>query len=166
MDNDKRVTEAVAGYRELATQLVAQWGDLASGIADKIDQDKYDARAMLDAWADTTRLSAKTSYLMWNEAMEAAATLSTRPGERHEVDSPPFESPLPGATLAVQGPLVGQQSKCGLTATVHPDKLGDNETTFTLHADATGCAGDTYVGTVLATRGGETQTVPVIMPVE
>ena len=49
---------------------------------------------------------------------------------------------------------------------MHPEQLGDNETTFTLHADATGCAGDTYIGIVLASRGGESQSVPVVMPVE
>ena len=166
MDNDTRVTKAVAGYGELATELATKWGDLASAIAKKIDADEYDGKAMFDAWAKATRLSVETSFLMWNEAVEAATTLSRRPGERYEVDSDPFESPLPGATLAVKNPLVGQASKGLLIAEVNPDKLGDGETTFTLHADATGCEGDTYKGTVLASRGDETQPKKVFIVVE
>lgn len=167
MDNDdNRMTLAVNGYRELAEELATKWGDLASGIAAKIDAGEYDGKAMFDAWAKSTRLSVETNYLMWNEAMEAAAILSRRPGERHEVDSDPFESPLPGATLTMEGPLVGQDEKGILTAVVRPEKLEDDEATFTLHADATGCEGDTYLGTVLASRGGEAESVPVHIVVD
>ena len=165
-DNDSRVTEAVDGYRQLATQLVTQWGNLASGIAAKIDQDEYDGKAVVDAWAETARLSMKTSYLMWNEVVEAAATLSFRPGERYVAHSDPFQSPLPGATLAVDGPLVGQQSKGILIARVDQPELADGERTFSLHADATDCEGDTYKGTVLASRGGKTLPVKVFIVVE
>ena len=70
------------GYRVLADELVTKWDDLASSIAAKIDDDEYDGKAMLDAWAETTRLSAETSYLMWSEAMDAAATLSGRQYDR------------------------------------------------------------------------------------
>jgi hypothetical protein len=61
---------------------------------------------------------------------------------------------------------VGQQSQGVLTATVDPAKLADGETTFFLHADATDCEGDTYKGTVLASRGGETRPVRVFIVVE
>jgi hypothetical protein len=165
-DNDTRVTKAVAGYRELATELATKWGDLASAIAEKIDADEYDGEAMFDAWAKATRLSVTTSYLVWNEAVEAAATLSRRPGERYETSSDPFESPMPGATLEVDGPLVGQESQGVLTATVDPSELEDGKTTFILHADATGCEGDTYKGTVLASRGGETRPKKVFIVIE
>ena len=166
MDNDTPVTKAVAGYRELATELATMWGDLASAIAKKIDADEYDGKAMFDAWAKATRLSVKTSYLMWNEAMEAATTLSPRTGERYKLPSDPFQSPIPGATLAVDGPLVGQESKGVLTETVDPLKLADGDRTFVLHADVTDCEGDTYKGTVLASRGDETQRVRVFIVVD
>ena len=166
MDNDTPVTKAVAGYRELAAELATKWGDLASAIATKIDNDQYDGKAMFDAWAKAARLSVETSYLMWNEAMEAAATLSPRPGGRYTLPSDPFQSPMPGATLEVDGQLVGQQSQGVLTATVDPAQLADGETTFVLHADATDCEGDTYKGTVLASRGDETRPVKVFIVVE
>jgi hypothetical protein len=160
------VTKAVAGYRELATELATKWGDLASTIAAKIDADEYDGKEMFDAWAKATRLSVTTSYLLWNEAVEAAASLSRRPGERYEISSDPFQSPMPGAMLEVDGPLVGQQSKGVLTAKVDPPKLADGATTFSLHADATDCEADTYKGTVLASRGDETRPKKVFIVVE
>ena len=166
MDNDTPVTKAVTGYRELATELATKWGDLASVIATKIDADEYDGKAMFNAWAKATRLSVETSYLMWNEVMESAKTLSPRSGERYELPSDPFESPMPGATLEVDGPLVGQESQGVLTATVDPPKLPDGETTFVLHANATDCEGDTYKGRVLASRGGETRPVRVFIVVD
>jgi hypothetical protein len=166
MDNDTPVTKAVAGYRELATELATKWGDLASIIATKIDADEYDSKAMFDAWAKATRLSVETSYLMLNEAVEAATTLSRRPSEGYKLPSDPFQSPMPGATLEIEGPLVGQQSQGVLTATVDPAKLADGETTFILHADATDCEADTYKGTVLASRGGEIRPVRVFIVVD
>src|SRR4051794_21561127 len=166
MDNEARVTKAVAGYRELATELATKWGDLASTIAAKIDSDEYDGKAMFDAWAKATRLSVETNYLMWNEAAEAAATLSFRPGQRHEIPSDPFESPLPGATLKVDGPLVGQASGGVLIAEVDPSQLPEGKTTFILRANVTDCEGDTYKGTVLASSGGETKPVKVFIVVE
>jgi hypothetical protein len=165
-ENDTRVTEAVAGYRKLATDLVAEWGDLASSIADKIDEDAYDGKAMRDAWLEAARLSVWTTYLMWNEAADAVAALSYRPGERYHLSSDPFESPLAGATLTVNGPLVGQQSRGMLIAKVDPSKLEAGEKTFTLYADVTGSDGDTYLGTVLAARGRESESVPVFITVE
>jgi hypothetical protein len=166
MSSDTRMTDAINGYRVLAQDLVTEWSELASSIAAKIDAEKYDGKAMFDAWAEVTRLSVRTSYLMWSEALDAAAILSSRPGEPNEVESDPFESPLPGATLAVKGPLVGKDTKDVLVATVHPEKLGDGERTFTLQADAAKCkGGDTYLGTVLASRGNETKPVEVFIPV-
>jgi hypothetical protein len=165
-DDDTRVTEVVAGYRLLATELATMWGDLASSIATKMDDDEYDGKAMVDVWAETVRLSAHSSYLMWNEAVEAAATLSFRPGERYMAHSDPFQSPLPSATLRVDGPLVGQQSKGTLIARVDQPQLADGETTFGLHADATDCEADTYKGTVLASLGDKTLPVKVFIVVE
>jgi hypothetical protein len=166
MSSDTRMTDAINGYRVLAQDLVTEWSDLASRMAAKIDAEKYDGKAMFDAWAEATRLSVRTSYLMWNEALDAAAILASRPDEPNEVESDPFESPLPGATLAVKGRLVGRDSKDTLVAKVHPEKLGDRETTFTLLADATKCeGGDIYLGTVLASRGGETKPVEVFITV-
>ena len=164
MDSDTRMTEAVNGYRALADELATKWGDLASSIAAKIDADEYDGKAMLDAWAKSTRLYVETSYQMWSKALDAAAILSRRPGERHLVDSDPFESPLPGATLTVVEPLEGKSGV--LIAKVDPSKLPEDETTFILSADATGYESDKYKGKVLASRGGDTALKKVFIVVE
>jgi hypothetical protein len=165
MENDTRVRQVVASYRKLAEELATSWGDLAAGIAEKVDQDEYDGKAMLDAWNKTARLSLKTNYQLWDHALGAAAVLGRREGERYEVHSPTFHSPLPGATLTVQGELVGRQSRGALVATVDPQKLAEGATAFRLRADATSCGGDTYVGKVLASGGGEPEPVDVYIVV-
>jgi hypothetical protein len=159
------VRQVVAGYRMLAEELAASWGDLAAGIAESIDRDEYDSKAMLNAWNKTVRLSLKTNYMLWNQALGAAAVVGRAGGERYVVSSPTFDSPLPGATLTVQGELVGRQTKGRLVATVDPPELAEGATAFTLHADATDCEGDVYCGTVLASRGDEPQPVEVYVAV-
>ena len=165
MDNDTRMSDAVHGYRVLADELTKKWGELASGIADGIDADEYDGEAMLDAWAKAMRLSAETNFLIWSEAVDAATILSGRQYDPDLVESHEFESPLPGATLELDGPLVGDSKGEELYAYVRPRKLAEGQTTFTVYADATGFPGDAYVGTVLASRGGQTESVEVFIQV-
>jgi hypothetical protein len=149
----------------LAEELATNWGDLAAGIAEKIDRDEYDNKAMVDAWNKTMRLSLKTNYMLWSQALGAAAVVGRPEGERYVVPSPTFYSPLPGAALTVQGELVGRQTKGRLVATVDPPQLAAGATEFTLRADATNCEGDVYCGTVLASGGGEPQPVEVYVVV-
>jgi hypothetical protein len=158
---ETRMADAVESYRSLTTVLVTKWGDLASSIADEMDSGEYDGKAMFDAWAKTTRLTAETGVQMWAEALAAARILS---GEQYEPDkrhSDPCQSPLEGATLELEGPLVGLKTRKQLHAEVRPPTLEDGKTEFVVHADATGFPGDTYIGKVLASRGDQVARVDV-----
>src|SRR4051794_9730690 len=106
MADQGRMTNAVEGYRLLASDLADMWSDLASSVAAKVDADEYDADEMLRACARTARLSAQTGFLIWNEAMESARALSGRQSDRDPKESDEFYSPLPGATLDVNVLLI------------------------------------------------------------
>ena len=126
-----------------------------------MDGDEYDGKAMFDAWAKTARLTAETGVLMWAEAMAAARILSGEQYERDERDSDPRQSPLAGARLELEGPLVGHRTDKQLPAVVRPPKLGEGETTFVVHADTTYFPQDDYFGTVLASLDDQSARVDV-----
>jgi hypothetical protein len=149
------MADAVAGYRVLASELVTRWSDLASGVAAKIDSDQYDAKAATKAWADTATLSAETGLLLWFEALDALSILTGSQYDRYLVESDDFESPVPGATLELEGPLRRAGMVGILPAEADPQKLPDGQTTFKLRADATYHQGGTYVGRVLASTTGQ-----------
>jgi hypothetical protein len=159
--DDTRMRDAVESCREWTTDLVKKWDDLATSIARKIDHEKYDGEAMLDAWARTTRLTAETGVQMWAQALAVGRLLSGEQYERKKRDSDPFESPLSGATLELEGPLVGYETGQQMPADVDPGQLPEGQTTFVLHADTTDFPGDIYFGKVRASRGAETAHVEV-----
>jgi hypothetical protein len=150
------MTDAAKGYRKLGQDLVTKWSDLALDVAAKMDADKYDGKEMADAWAKSVRLTARTGYLLWSEALDAASILTGRQYDRYDVGSDPFESPLPGATLELEGPLIRPYPPLFmLFAEANPSQLHANQTTFILEADATYYPAGTYMGKVRATLGDE-----------
>lgn len=163
---EKRMTGAVKGYRKLGTELVTQWSDLALDVAAKIDAGKYDGKEVADAWARSVRLTGQTGYLLWSEALDAMSILSGRQYDRYKVDSDPFQSPFPGATLELEGPLTRfYPPPWMLVAKVCPPRLKGNQTTFTLEADATFHPAGTYMGKVRATHGDEHKLIDVFITV-
>jgi hypothetical protein len=162
---ESRISDAVKGYRRLASELVTKWGELASDVAAKCDAEEYDSSAAMKAWARTTRLTAETGFLTWFEALDAIAILSGRQYSRYEAKDR-FDSGLPGADLTVSTPLRLGQTYAVLVAEVVPAKLPDGETWFELHADGTGRPGGTYVGKVTASKpGAESRYVDVWLTV-
>ena len=160
---ETRMTDAVKGYRDLATELATRWGKLASSVAAKIDADQYDAEAAHEACAKAARLTADTGGLLWFEALDAISILSGRQYAPYDVDSDPFESTLPGATLELEGPLIKQGGwpLVLLFPEVRPPDLPGNQTEFTLHANAKFRPGGTYIGKVRATKGGASESIDV-----
>ena len=163
MDDDTRMSDALDGYFVLAKELQNDWGKLASTVADKIDKGTYDGEEMLDAWVQTMRLTAQTALKMYSEALDAAEILSGSQYAPVEVDSDPFENPLPGATLALNGPLIGLRTREELVATLNLPWRENGKEFFTVHANATGYAGDVYLGSVLATRSDGSQSIKVFI---
>ena len=161
---ETRMRDAVKGYRKLGKQLVMEWNNLASGVAKKMDTGKYDGKEAADGWARSVRLTARTGYLLWSEALDAASILTGRQYERYYVSSDPFKSPLPGATLKLDHPSPGLIPLLRCSRREVCPKQGD-PTTFTLEADATFHPAGTYMGKVRAMHGDEHKLIDVFITV-
>jgi hypothetical protein len=153
----------VQEYAELTSSLLVRWSDHASKVAAKLDTGKYRADDAAADLAACAVLAADSAFLLASEAMDAVAVLTGRQGEPHDVESQPFSTSLPGATLELTGPLVnGFRFKLPvLVIDLRPPALAPKETEFRLGADASGCPGGTYRGQVKATAGGKDEMVDV-----
>jgi hypothetical protein len=142
-----------AGYKQLADELVRDWGGHAAGVADRIDAGAYDADTLTGDLAQTALLSARTAFLLANEAVEAITVLA-KPAERMGVvSSRTYRTPLPGAVVVLQGPLLfegatGSTALPGRVELVDPGAGRAPGTYFRVSADAAGFPHGPYFGTV------------------
>jgi hypothetical protein len=150
------ITEVVEDYTELGTWLVQRWSAHASKVATRLDAGDYDADSAAADLAACASLAAESWARVAWEAIDAAAILTGQEYEPEVIDSDPFSSPIPGATLTLQGPLVGAFGNELPTDVIEiiPSQLGPNATQFRLRADATGHPGGTYLGRVVASKPG------------
>jgi hypothetical protein len=114
-------------------------------------------------------LTVESGFLLASEALDAAAILSGGERQPHLVDSVAFSSPLRGAALTLDGPLVNSFNTDQLATavvTIRPAQLAAAAADFTLHADATGHHGGTYWGTVRATAPAAQDLVTVWITVQ
>jgi hypothetical protein len=157
------LSEVVDGYVELGNYLVDRWRDHAANIAAKVEGPQYGADDAVNDLGATTSLAAQSGFLIVSEAFDALAILTGRQSQPYSVDSDVFDSPLPGATLALAGPLTnGFSSPLPASAvTIDPTKLDQGQTRFRLQVNATGQRAGTYVGQVQASDGAAMQLVDV-----
>ena len=167
MNNDTRMTDAVDGYRVLATELVTKWGDLASAIADKIDADEYDGKAMFDAWAKATRLTGGDQFPDVARGTRRRDD-PVRPSVRARQASTPTRSRA--RCPARRSSWMGRWS--GLARRRTPARRGAPVASSQTVRRPSSCTrtrrtsrGDAYMGTVLASRGGQTEPVEVFITV-
>src|SRR5439155_12409379 len=114
--------------------------DRASTVASKLDDGSYDADSAVADLAACATLATESGLLLASEALDALAVLTGRQYAPLIVDSDPFSSPLKGATLEVDGPLVDGFG-VGLPVSVInviPHTLAPDATEFSLRANATG----------------------------
>lgn len=163
------LAEVVQGYSELASFLLNRWTEHASNVAARLDDGSYDADSAAADVAKSVSLTVESGFLLASEALDAAAILSGGQGRPHLVDSVAFSSPLPGAALTLEGPLVNTLDTDHLPAavvTIRPPQLAAAAADFALRADATGHHGGTYWGTVRATVPGTQDLVTVWITVQ
>ena len=156
--------QVAQGYARLASELVTKWGDHADAIATKVRAGNYGAD---DAVSDLTKwgaIAAESYYLVVNEAVEAIAICSGSQGEPYDIESDPYDSPLPGATLQLVDPLTepfGDVIPVS-AVTVAPTPLAQGATQFRFRTNATGRPGTLYRGVVRASdAAGATADIPV-----
>src|SRR6266498_6075528 len=156
--------DVVHGYTTLAEDLVERWSEHASTVATKLDAGTYDADSAVADLAACATLATESGLLLASEALDALAVATGRQYAPVIVDSDPFWSPLKGATLTLNGPLVdgfGVRLPVNVINVI-PPKLDPEATEFSLRANATGYPGGTYVGKVVASKpGSEDQKVTV-----
>ena len=163
------LAEVIQGYSELASFLLKRWTEHASKVAERLDDGSYDADSGAADLATSASLTVESWFLLASEALDAAAILSGGQRQPHLVDSVAFWSPLPGAALTLEGPLVNTLDTDQLPAavvTIRPAQLAAAAADFTLRADATGHHGGTYWGTVRATAPAAQDLVTVWITVQ
>jgi hypothetical protein len=163
------LAEVVQGYSELASFLLKRWTEHASKVAERLDDGSYDADSAAADLATSVSLTVESGFLLASEALDAAAILSGGQRQPHLVDSVAFSSPLPGAALTLEGPLVNSLGTDQLPAEavmIKPSQLAAAAADFMLRADATGHRGGTYWGTVRATAPAAQDLVTVWIPVQ
>src|SRR5688572_27014536 len=167
MESQSTYTDIVQGYVDLASDLLERWTTQAGKVASKLDSRSYKPDTAMADLAATATLATETGFLFASEALEALAICTERERGPYYVDSDPFYSPAPGATLQLEGPLVGlgavpDQLPVSVIEILPSSALGPNDTEFRLQANATGHQGITYAGRVTASwPGAADQKVPV-----
>jgi hypothetical protein len=149
-------TYVTAGYIQLADELLRDWGAHATDVSSRVDAGGYDADALAGDVAQTARLSARTAFLVVNEAVEAITVLTMPPARPNEVCSRPYRTPLEAARVELEGSLLleGNATSRPLPAQVASLSAptgGAPGTYFRVCADATGYAHGPYFGTVAIT---------------
>lgn len=158
------LTDVVEGYTDLASLLLERWSAHASKVADKLDAGTYDVDGVVADLTTTAALSAESGFLLASEALDAIAILTGRQRQPHIVDSVPFHTNSPGATLALADPLANGHKSDSLPTSVIsivPSALAANATEFRLRANATGRRSGIYAGLVNATTPGGVEPVRV-----
>jgi hypothetical protein len=163
-----QLADVAAGYAKLASTLGKLWGDHAATVSAKLEAGGYRADDAVRDAAATALVAGRSWFLIASEALDAVAILTDTKDEPAE--SGMYESPLPGATLALTGPL---EDAFGLDAlpvaavTILPAALDPGVTAFMLRADVTGHVGGSYEGTVTASAAGVApQTIDVQISVQ
>jgi hypothetical protein len=159
-----QASDIVEGYAALASSVLERWRDLASKAAAKADAGTYDATSAAEDMIAGATLATEAAAEWAAQCYRTVASVTGQGESAETVQSPQFAAPA-GSTLALAGPLIKGPGKDQLPVsaiTIEPAQLGHGETAFSLRADATGCRGATYVGTVNATTNNGA-TTPVIV---
>jgi len=146
------IAHVAHGYATLASELVTRWGDHADAVATKVKAGDYGADDAVNDLAKCAFIATEGGFLVVNEAVEAIAVCSGSHDEPYEVESQPYDSPLPGATLQLAGALTeGFGDAIPVSAvTIVPAPLDPGQTRFRLHVNASGRRAAIYRGVVHA----------------
>lgn len=149
------LTNAVADYVEFASPLLKEWKEHAAGVASKLDAGEYDTDKLAADLAKCTKLAIETGVGAVMEVLDLMAILTGSQYERI-TDEHVFRTSLPGAALALAGPLVSGSGLDQLddVKILPSPQLAPGATEFRLWADATGHGGGLYTGTVVASKPG------------
>lgn len=160
---ESQIADVVQGYATLTSKLLGRWSSLASKAASRAATGTFDAAGATEDMAAGVSLVAQSGALWAAETLDALAALADCGAGPNVVTSQPFHAPA-GATLEPNGPLVKgpmlEQLPIAILR-IRPAQLGPTQTEFTLHANASGHRGATYVGSVKASVGTKTIYVPV-----
>jgi hypothetical protein len=150
------LSDVAKGYAGLAETLRERWCAHISKLSSAVEAEDYGVVEARRDLAGCAFLVAESWFLVAAEAVDAYATLTGRQDEPYVVDSEEFESTLPGAALALEGPLAGgyQDVLPVDRVTIVPVQLDLGATTFRLRVNATDRGGDMYIGRVIATAPG------------
>ncbi|HXD59959.1 MAG TPA: hypothetical protein VN606_18680 [Thermoleophilaceae bacterium] len=156
-------TDLLRSYADLTSSLAEKWRTHAANVASRVERPGYKVDHAVSDLAATASLATETGYLLAAQAFEAVSVLAA-PLERNVVFSEPFQSPLPGATLALDGQQLingfGETLPASIVA-IQPPQLGSGETEFIIRADATGRHAGTYLGKVTTVTPGASDHVDV-----
>jgi hypothetical protein len=156
-------TDLLQSYADLTSSLAEKWRAHAAGVASKAQRPGYKVDHAVSDLAATAALATETGYLLAAQAFEAVSVVAA-PLERNVVFSEPFQSALPGATLALEGQQLingfGDILPASIVA-IQPPQLKAGETEFVVRADATGRRAGTYVGRVTTVAAGASDHVDV-----
>jgi hypothetical protein len=156
-------SDLLRGYADLTSALAEKWRTHAAHVASRVERPGYKVDHAVSDLAATAALATETGYLLAAQAFEAVSVVAA-PFERNVVFSEPFQSPLPGATLAVDGQHLingfGDTLPASIVA-IQPPQLKAGETEFVVRADATGHRAGTYVGKVTTVAAGASDHVDV-----
>jgi ribosomal protein L18 len=156
-------SDLLSSYADLTSSLAEKWRAHAANVASKVERPGYKLDHAVSDLAATAALATETGYLLAAQAFEAVSVVAA-PLERNVVFSEPFQSPLPGATLALEGQQLingfGDILPASIVA-IQPPQLKAGETEFVVRADATGRRAGTYVGRVTTVAAGASDHVVV-----
>lgn len=152
-----KLSQVAEGYAVLVQTLADRWRARAETIAADVEDGGYGVEEARRDVAGCAFLVTESWFLVASEAVDAYAILTGRQHDPYDVDSEEFESALPGAALALEGPLSDGFKKDALPVdrvTLLPAQLEPGKRRFRLRVDAASCFGDTYTGRVIATAPG------------
>jgi hypothetical protein len=156
-------SDLVRSYADLTSSLAEKWRAHAAHVASKVERPGYKVDHAVSDLAATASLATETGYLLAAQAFEAVSVLAA-PLERNIVFSEPFQSPVPGASLALDGQQLingfGDTLPASIVA-IQPPQLKAGETEFVVRADATGRRAGTYVGKVTTVAAGASGHVDI-----
>jgi hypothetical protein len=156
-------TDLLQSYADLTSSLAEKWRAHTGNVAAKVQRPGYKVDQAVSDLAATAALATETGYLLAAQAFDAVSVLAA-PLERNVVFSESFQSPLAGATLALDGQHLvngfGDTLPASIVA-IQPPQLKADETEFVLRADATGRRAGTYVGRVTTVKAGASDHVDV-----
>lgn len=156
---------AVQGYFELATSLAERWRNHLDEVQGRVEKDGYTADQAVADFTQTAALAAECWTLLAAEAVDAVTTIAAPRSEHDFVESKPFTTNIPEASLTVEGPLVNVQKTDELRPDVvrcEPNPLpAGQKNEFRVIADAVLRDHGLYKGRVRAEAGGASEYVDV-----